>query len=157
MSSEKLRFIVASDHTDRGNMILKEIIGFLGAQGHTGVIYDKACSPTDDFPLIAQGAVEQVCSGDFDRAILIGGYGSGMAIVANKFKGIRAAVVRDYREMKAAAERDDPNVICLPAWSAAREEMILVLRTWLTAELSADEKYGRRRKEIQEIEDKNFK
>jgi ribose 5-phosphate isomerase B len=155
--SKKLKFIVASDHTDRGNLILKEIVEFLGAQGHRGVIYDKVCGPSDDFPLIAQGAVEQVRSGDFDRAILIGGHGSGMAIVANKFKGIRAAVVRNHREMRASAERDDPNVICLPAWSSAREEMILVLRTWLAAELSVDEKYGRRREEILEIEEKNFR
>ncbi len=154
---KKLHFIIASDHTDRGNIILKQIVEFLKAAGHEGVVYDTACGPVDDFPLIAQGAVEQVCSGDFDRAILIGGHGSGMAMVANKFKGIRAAVVRDYVEMRATAERDAPNVICLPAWSTAREDMILILRTWLSTELSTDPRYERRRKEIQEIEEKNFK
>ncbi len=150
-------FVVASDHTDRKNRLAKAIADFLEMHGHKSFIYDKESSSEDDFPLIAKGSVERVCCGDCDRAILIGGTGSGMAMVANKFKGIRAAAVEDAEELRLVAERDDPNIICISAWRVDPEMAVHMVRTWLNTKLSEKPKYKRRLKEIKAIEKQNFK
>lgn len=157
MEKKKLSFVIASDHTDRGKRISRAIVEFLKAQGHKGTLYDKKCGPQDDFPLIAQGAVKKICSGKADRAILIGGSGSGMAMVANKFKGIRAAVVGNPNDMRHIAKRDFPNVICLPAWNFDPGLAVHLIRTWLTTPPSNEPKYLRREEEIKNIEEQNFK
>lgn len=154
---EKLSFVVASDHTDRGKRIARAIVEFLKAQGHKGFLYDKDCGPQDDFPIIAKGAVEKICSGEIDRAILIGGSGSGMAMVANKFKGIRAAVVGNADDMRHIARRDFLNVVCLPAWNFDPGLAVHLVRTWLTTPHSQEPKYLRREEEIKSIENQNFK
>ncbi len=154
---KKFSFVVASDHTDRGKRIARAIIEFLKAQGHRGILYDKDCGPQDDFPIIARGAVEKICSGEIDRAILIGGSGSGMAMVANKFKGIRAAVVGNADDMRHIAKRDFPNVICLPAWNFDPGLAVHLVRIWLTTPPSEEPKYLRRVEEIKSIEEQNFK
>jgi ribose 5-phosphate isomerase B len=150
-------FIVASDHTDRVNRISKAIRKFLEFHGHKCLIYNKDCSPDDDFPLIAKGAVEKVCAGECDRAVLIGGTASGMAMVANKFKGIRAAAVEDAEQVKLVAERDDPNIICISAWRTDPGMAVHMVRTWLNTKPSSNPKYKRRMKDIQAREEQNFK
>lgn len=150
-------FIVASDHTDRKNRLAKAVADFLERHGHKAIIYDKESKPEDDFPLIAKGSVERVCRGDCDRAILIGGTASGMAMVANKFKGIRAAAVEDAEELRMVAERDDPNIICISAWRVDADMAVQMVRTWLNTKLSDKPKYKRRLKEIKAIEEQNFK
>ncbi len=157
VKEKKLSFVIASDHTDRNNAILKEIKNFLEYHGYKCEIYDKDCGPNDDFPIIASGAVEKICSGAFDRAILIGGTGSGMAMVANKFKGVYATVVNNFKELVEIVKRDDPNVLCIPAWNFPRQDARQMIRLWLHTKPSNDEKYVRRRKEIKAIEEKNFK
>lgn len=157
---KKTVFVVASDHTDSQNRRAHEVVEFLKAQGYRAEIHDEECGPEDDFPLIARGAVEQICrdghEGKYDKAILIGGTGSGMAMAANKFPGIRAAVVRDYKEMRGIALRDDPNIVCLKAWGFDEGEIEHLLREWFNTQPSNDPKYVRRREELKEIESRKF-
>jgi ribose 5-phosphate isomerase B len=66
-----------------------------------------------DYPDIAFAVAQAVASGEFDRGILICGTGIGMAIAANKVKGIRAAACSDVYSAKMSRRDNDANILCL--------------------------------------------
>ncbi len=75
---------------------------------------DLGCSGEKcDYPDIAEKVCEKVASGECDLAILVCGTGIGMAMAANKIKGIRAAVCSDYFSAKYTRLHNDANVLCL--------------------------------------------
>ena len=80
---------------DKGGFHLKEAV--LAHLRESGVEYEDvgtvALDACKDFTSIAAGVGERISAGTAERAVLICGTGMGMAIAANKFKGVRAAVV----------------------------------------------------------------
>ena len=68
-----------------------------------------------DYPLIAVPAARSVASGECARGIFICGTGIGMAIAANKIKGIRAAPCHDLYTAEMSRAHNDANVLCLGA------------------------------------------
>ena len=91
------------------------IVGFLEAKGI--VVENMGCNSADDptyYPMIAKLVCEQIISSGFKkRGILICGTGIGMAITANKFKGIRAAVCHDNFSAERSILSNDCNVLCM--------------------------------------------
>lgn len=69
----------------------------------------------DDYPVAAERAARQVAAGEADRAILCCGGGVGMAIVANKIDGIRAASCTEPWTARLGREHQDINVMALGA------------------------------------------
>ena len=90
-------------------------------------IGDDELDPSDDFPEFAQIAATRIIGDDSKdpRAILICGGGQGMAIAANRFRGIRASVIWDAYEAKMTRHDNDSNVLCLPARSTRRRRSSL--------------------------------
>ncbi|MEZ5289252.1 MAG: ribose 5-phosphate isomerase B [Vicinamibacterales bacterium] len=68
-----------------------------------------------DYPDFAAQAAEAVAAGRADRAILVCGSGVGMAIAANKVRGIRAAPIVDVEGAVLAREHNNLNVLTLGA------------------------------------------
>lgn len=66
-----------------------------------------------DFTSVAETAAGMVSGGEAERGILICGTGMGMSIVANKFKGVRAAVVESQYSAGYARKINDANILCL--------------------------------------------
>ncbi len=87
-----------------------------------------------DYPDIAEKLVPEVANGNFDRGILVCGTGLGMAICANKFKGIRAAVCHDIYSAQRSILSNDCQILCMGALiigiSLAKE----ILKVWLDIE-----------------------
>ncbi|MBP1045992.1 RpiB/LacA/LacB family sugar-phosphate isomerase [Enterococcus sp. BWM-S5] len=86
--------------------------------------------------------VESICQRiqqkEIDRGILIGGTGIGMCILANKHQNIRAVLVQDVFSAKAAREKYDANVLCLGEQICGEGKALLLLETWLQAEVQKD-------------------
>jgi ribose 5-phosphate isomerase B len=85
-----------------------------------------------DYPDFADRVAKEVSShGGF--AVLICGSGQGMAIRANRYTGVRAAIVWDNDSAKLAREHNDANIICLGARfitaSQAKAYLELFLKT----------------------------
>ncbi len=84
-----------------------------------------------DYPDIAEKLVPQVVNGSYDRGILVCGTGLGMAICANKFKGIRAAVCHDIYSAQRSILSNDCQILCMGSLvigvSLAKE----ILKVWL--------------------------
>ena len=112
-----MKLFIGADH---GGFHLKEKIeAYLSKRGYEWEdVGHKELDPQDDFPQFAQMAALKVLGEDErtdPRAILICTGGQGMAIAANRFKGIRAAVIWDNFEAHECRNDNNANVLCLPA------------------------------------------
>ncbi|MBN1298965.1 MAG: ribose 5-phosphate isomerase B [Actinobacteria bacterium] len=87
-----------------------------------------------DYPDIASKLVPQVQNGNFDRGILICGTGLGMAICANKFKGIRASVCHDIYSAQRSILSNDCQVLCMGALIIGKSLAQEILKVWLAIE-----------------------
>ena len=113
--------------------------------------YDKE----DDYPDYAEKVCKKMVSGK--RGVLICRSGHGMAITANKFRGIRASVCWNEKSAEKAKKDDDINVICLPADLISADDAVRVVLRWLETPFEDAERRTRRLKKIEEIENENFK
>ena len=111
---------------------------------------DTEFKQEDDFPQFAERAVRaMMASGDPDaRGILICGSGQGMCIAANRFKGIRASLVWDTEEARAARNDDDSNIICLPARTLNAQTALPIVEKWLVTPFAGAPRYKRRIAEL---------
>jgi ribose 5-phosphate isomerase B len=107
-----------------------------------------------DYPDTAQAAAEAILDGRADRALIVCGSGAGVAVAANKFDGIRAAVCHDTYTAHQCVEHDDVNVLCLGGrvvGSALAEDIIAA---FLNAQFSGEDRHRRRLEKIRAIESK---
>ncbi|MCA9335161.1 RpiB/LacA/LacB family sugar-phosphate isomerase [Candidatus Saccharibacteria bacterium] len=150
-----MRIYLGSDHA--GFDLKEDVFAYLVKRNIDVVdVGSKTLDPDDDFPQFAQAAAIKVI-GDDDpdpRAILICGGGQGMAMAANRFRGIRASVIWDAEEARMTRNDNNCNVLCLPARVLQREDESVwqdILDTWLHTEFADAPRYRRRNAELDEI------
>jgi RpiB/LacA/LacB family sugar-phosphate isomerase len=106
-----MKILIASDH---GGYRLKETIKeILVKKGFD--VADAGCESEESvhYPVFAADVAENVASGKYDRGILVCGSGIGMSIVANRVKGVRAALCFDPLTAQLSREHNDSNILCL--------------------------------------------
>ncbi len=101
---------IGSDHN---GVALKEALLQGVLQGHAVRDFGVFTPESVDYPDIAFAVAHAVASGEYERGILICGTGIGMAIAANKVKGIRAAPCSDVYSAKMSRRDNDANILCL--------------------------------------------
>ena len=84
-----------------------------------------------NYPTIAIAAAEKVAAGEADRAILLCGTGLGVAIAANKVKGIRAVTAHDSFSVERSIRSNDAQVLCLGQRVVGIELARRLVREWL--------------------------
>lgn len=149
-----MKVYLGSDH---GGFKLKEAVKqWLNQQkiecedlGNT--IYD----PVDDFVDFGVKVAKRVQKG-LGKGILFCRAG-GMALVANKFKGVEAVEVWSLETARHAKEHRDANVLGIPADYVDEEQVCAMIKVWLEAKVRPEEKYQRRIDKIKQIENNNFK
>ena len=109
-----------------------------------------------DYPIYAKEVAKAVSTKECEKGILICRSGHGMAIVANKFKGVRAAAVVSEDDAKFAKADDDINVLTLGSNCLDTSEAIRIMRTWIATEFKGG-RYQERIDMINEIEKNNMK
>lgn len=116
---------------------------------------DKVLDPNDDYPQFAFLAATKVLGSTDDdpRAILLCGGGQGMAIAANRIRGIRAVVLDDEIEARMSRNDNNSNVLSLPARKLQDQpdETFSIIDTWLTTPFSNAARHKRRLQEIEEV------
>lgn len=114
---------------------------------------DREIDPNDDFPVFAARVVNAMRSSeDTDpRGILLCGSGQGMCMTANRFKGIRAALLYDKESARSSRNDDDSNIACIPAKMLQTKEAIEVIDTWLRTPFAGSARFVRRIKEMDEL------
>lgn len=145
---------LGSDHN--GFAMKEDVFAYLVKHGYDVVdVGDKALDPSDDFPEFAQMAALKVIgdTSDDPRAILLCGGAQGMAMAANRFKGIRASVIWDAYEAKMTRNDNDSNVLCMPARVLEDDPSAWkgIVETWLSTPFAAAPRYKRRNAQIDEL------
>lgn len=108
---ENLRIAIGSDHG--GYEYKEQIVSHLKEKGYECVDVGTYSTDSCDYPVIARTVTTKITTGEADRGILICGTGIGMSIVANKVKGIRAALCGDTLSARASRAHNNSNVLCL--------------------------------------------
>jgi ribose 5-phosphate isomerase B len=137
----------ALDHRDT-------IVRYLKSLGHTVMDYGCEGAVSCDYPDKAAAVAEAVAGGKAERGILICGTGIGMSIAANKYNGVRAAVVWNEQTAALASEHNAANVLCLGARFASAEQMVQWIDIWIKTPPSQEERHRRRVQKIAAIEKK---
>lgn len=151
-----MEIVLAADH--RGFTLKERLKESLTADGHA--VHDVgafALDPSDDYVDFSRSAVERIAGNPERRGILCCGSGHGMAMVANKYPAIRAALAFNRKVAVQSREHEDANVLILPADWMSEGEARDVVAAWLTTPFSSEERHIRRLEKIREIEEKNFK
>jgi ribose 5-phosphate isomerase B len=119
-----------------------------------GIRYeDMGTTSTDsvDYPDYARKVGEAVASGEVDSGLLVCGSGTGMAIAANKVRGVRAAVAWSEEIARLAREHNNANVLSLAARFTPDDELKKIVRAWFDAKFDSG-RHERRVAKIDEIE-----
>ncbi|MBI4633070.1 MAG: ribose 5-phosphate isomerase B [Deltaproteobacteria bacterium] len=127
MAKEKI--IIGSDHA--GFDMKEDISRYLAAKGF--VVADAGtCSALPvDYPDIGVVVARKVSAGEFDRGILVCGSGVGMAIVANRFPGVRAVVALDEETTRMSRMHNDSNILALAGRRTDGKTAEKIVSVWL--------------------------
>ncbi len=137
--------VLAADH---GGVDLKaDLLRFLSVQGYS--VRDMGTDTGDpvDYPDYAFAAAAAMRRGEADRAILICKSGIGMAIAANKVRGIRAAVVSTVADAGLSRSHNDANVLVLGANEISPRRAHSIVKRWLETPFGG----GRHRRRVEKI------
>ncbi|MDA1334541.1 MAG: RpiB/LacA/LacB family sugar-phosphate isomerase [bacterium] len=140
-----MKIYLASDHA--GFEHKEAIKKFLEGQGYT--VIDKGAAsldPKDDYPDFMKSAALAVVNDPGARAIIFGGSGQGEALVANRIRGVRAAVYYggDEKIITLSREHGDANVLSIGARFVDIEHTEKMVTLWLATPFSNEERHRRR-------------
>jgi len=140
---------LGSDHT--GLTLKNEIIAYLQKRGLNCRDFGTFSQESCDYPDIAYEVALAVSKGECEKGILICGTGIGMAIAANKVKGIRAALCHDPLSAKLSRQHNDANILTLGERIIGVGLALEIVDVWLNASFGG-ERHQRRVAKIQNIE-----
>lgn len=144
---EEFKIAIGADHG--GFRLKEEIIKHLKGLNISfedfGTYDEESCH----YPIIAKKIAQKVVSKEFDKGILICGTGIGVSIVANKIKGIRAALCSETFSAKASREHNDANILCLGQRVIGEGLALEIVDTWLNSNFAG----GRHKTRVDMVEE----
>jgi len=142
---------IAADH---GGFELKEsLIPILKATGYEVVDFGaRELDNDDDFPDYVAPLAKAVATGEICRGLAICGSGVGACIVANKVRGVRAALISDTFSAHQGVEDDNMNVMCLGSRVIGFALALDLVHAFLNAEFKGVERFLRRLEKVAAIE-----
>ena len=157
-----MRIAMANDHA--GYPMKTQIKDWLIAQGHevvdVGTHGESAC----DLPDFAYPAALILGRGEVDRAIFVDGVGYGSAMIANKVRGVFAAVCQDPFCAELARSHSNTNALCLGGKIIGPVLAMEIVRVWMTTGWlgepgapGGDEKYRRRVEKVAAIDERGLR
>lgn len=151
----KMKIYIGSDH--RGFKLKEELKVWLGGLRYE--VIDKGntiLDPEDDFPDFANATAEAVANDPKSVGILMCGSGSGMALAANKHKGVYAVVASDEDALYTNGGWGI-NLLAFPADKTTLDHAQKVILNWFNNQAKIKESYQRRLGKIIATENKNFR
>ena len=146
-----MRIAVGADHA--GVPMNEVAIAELRRLGHEVLdLGTHDASQADDYPDYAAAVAQEVASGRCERGLLICGSGVGVSVAANKVRGIRAGLCHEIYSAHQGVEHDDMNIMCLGARVIGRELMLDLVRAFLAARFTGEERHRRRLGKIISLE-----
>lgn len=147
-----MKIYLGADHNGFG--LKNNLISYLKLAGYeVEDLSGERLDPDDDFPVFASKVCMAVLGSEDKEAkgVLICGSGQGMAMAANRFKGIRASLCWDKSSAQASRNDSDSNVLCLPAKTLDAPGGDVLVETWLNTKFAGAPRFARRIKELDEL------
>lgn len=142
---------------DHGGYKLKEeIVRYLKEKDIEVKDFGAYSEDRVDYPVFAKAVAESIVNKECERGILICRSGLGMAITANKFKGIRCVPCYNEETAKFSRMHNDSNILALGADYVTVNEAINIVRMWIATEFEGG-RHQERLDIIKEIESNNMK
>ncbi len=130
---------------DHGGLELKNhIIEYLKANNIEYKDFGTYTADSVHYPVYAKAVAQAVAEGECEKGILVCSTGIGVSIVANKVKGIRAALCHDLLSAKLTREHNNSNIICMGGKIIAKDMAVEVIKVWLNTEFSGEERHQKR-------------
>ena len=152
-TDQKINLVISADH---GGFELKENLKKFLAQKYPELnIIDVGAyefDAEDDFPDMTSELSEEIYQGKADKGIAICGSGVGASIVANKKKGIRAAVCHEVYSAAQGVEHNNMNVLCMGGRVINISEAEKIVSSFLEANFISENKYVRRLNKINKLD-----
>jgi ribose 5-phosphate isomerase B len=149
-----MRVAIGSDH--HGAVLQARLVALLRQLGQEVVDVGGHEGQEVDYPDIAAQVARKVASQEVDRGILVGGMGSGMCIVANKFPGVRAAPCHDDITAEISRRHNDLNVLCLSGDLLGERLASRLVEIWLKTPFEGG-RHARRNQKIADLETRDGK
>lgn len=142
---------IAADHA--GYDLKQELIPALRTLGQELEDLGTHTPEPVDYPDVARRIARAVTSGAVERGVLICGSGVGASVAANKFPGIRAGLCHDTYSAHQGVEHDDMNILVLGARVIGLELAQELVRAFLEARFTHEERHERRLGKIRALEE----
>lgn len=141
-----MKISLASDHA--GYAYKEEIKKHLINKGHEVIDCGTHSTDSCDYPIFAHAAAEKVASGEAKFGILVCSSGEGIAIAANKVKGVRAGIAYNDDVARLMRQHNNANMISFGASFMALEDVLKRVDIFLNTEFEG----GRHERRVNEIE-----
>lgn len=150
-----MRVVIGSDHA---GFRLKNSMGDLvRSLGHAVLDVGAFNENPSDYPDFAEAVGRAVLDGRADRGVLICGSGVGASVAANKLIGIRAGICHDTYSGHQGVEHDNMNVLVLGSRIVGEKLAEDIVRAFLAANFTNEERHVRRLAKVHAIEQKMLK
>ena len=145
------KIAIASDHA--GREVKDDLIEFLKGLGYEVIDMGVNSDTSVDYPDYGSPVAGKVSDGKIERAVLLCGTGIGMSILANKYRGVRAALVSDVYSARMAKEHNDANILVIGGRVVGKGLARELVKEWLEAKFIGG-RHQRRLDKIRDIEEK---
>ncbi len=145
------KIILGSDHA--GFRLKESIKQFLHELGVKTEDAGTGSEESVDYPDYGFAVAKRVAAGEGD-GILFCGTGIGISIAANRVQGIRAAVCTSTEMATVAREHNNANIICLGGRILDDEQAKEIVRAWLDASFSPEERHHRRVRKLDSMKNR---
>jgi RpiB/LacA/LacB family sugar-phosphate isomerase len=150
-----MKIVIGSDHA---GFQLKNAMGDLvRSLGHSVLDVGAFNENPSDYPDFAEALGRAILDGRADRGVLICGSGIGASVAANKLIGIRAGICHDTYSGHQGVEHDSMNVLVLGSRIIGEKLAEDVVRAFLLAKYTNEERHARRLAKVHALEEKMLK
>jgi RpiB/LacA/LacB family sugar-phosphate isomerase len=148
--------IIALGCDHAGFLLKQDVQDEIVVGGHQ--VIDVGTSSTDpvDYPDYVEKLASEISARRAERGVFICGSGVGACIAANKVRGIYAGMCHDTYSAHQGVEHDEMNVLCLGSRVIGPELARELVRTFLNAKFSGEERHVRRMGKIRRLEDSSL-
>jgi len=136
---------IGCDHA--GFLLKAYLLQKLTSQGYRFKDFGTFSEESVDYPDFVHPVAKGINEDDFLRGIIICGSGNGVAIVANKYPGVRAAICWTGEIARLARRHNDANIISLPARFITPDEAVDLVKIFFTTDFEG----GRHQRRIDKI------
>ena len=148
----KMKVVIAADHA--GFLLKENLRGFLEEQNYEVVDLGTDSEIPVDYPDFAEKIGTAILDERATRGVLICGSGIGASVAANKIKGIRAGLCHDTYSARQGVEHDAIDILVLGARVVGAELARELVKAFLTAEFTGEERHRRRLEKVAALERK---